>query len=98
MDDERLDQIPASLFERLSATEISGIGLNESGIEVVLADQEAEAISEPRLAIVRAIQCMRITLLPAIVNRLWRAGGPTEFLDRTKPDSVRLPQRAVDGA
>src|ERR1700687_4377685 len=39
-----LDQISIQFLQGWRAAEISGVGLNESGIEIVLADQEAELI------------------------------------------------------
>jgi outer membrane translocation and assembly module TamA len=49
--DEGLDQIPAGLTEFLGATEISGITLDQAGIKLMLADQQTESITQPRLAI-----------------------------------------------
>jgi hypothetical protein len=40
--------------EGWGSTIISGIGLHEAGIELVLADQQAELIAEPRLTVVVA--------------------------------------------
>jgi hypothetical protein len=34
---------------------VRGVGLDEVGIEVVLADQEAEAVAETRPAVVRTV-------------------------------------------
>ncbi len=55
MRDERLDEIPLGLLERWRAAEVGGVRLNQRGIEVVLADQEAEAVPQSRLTIFRAI-------------------------------------------
>jgi hypothetical protein len=51
MGDEGLDQFPAGAAESGGAAEVGGIGFYEIGIEVVLADEKAELIPEPRLAI-----------------------------------------------
>jgi hypothetical protein len=51
--DEGLDQIPAGFAEFLGAAEISGIALYESRIELMLADQKAQSISQPGKAVVR---------------------------------------------
>jgi len=50
--DEGLDQVSARFLDGLGAAEVRGVGLHEVGIEVVLADQKAEAIAEARLAVV----------------------------------------------
>jgi hypothetical protein len=39
-----LDQIAIRFFQGWRAAEIGGIGLNESGIKIVLADQQTELI------------------------------------------------------
>src|ERR1700731_650769 len=52
---EGLDQIPAGLAEFLSAAEISGIKLDQSRIELMLADQKTESITKPRLTIAGAV-------------------------------------------
>ncbi len=54
--DEGFDQIPAGVFEGFGAAEVGGISLDESRIEVVLADQKAELVAEPWLAIIRAVR------------------------------------------
>jgi hypothetical protein len=63
MGDEALDRFTAGVLEGRSAAELSGISLHGIGIEVVLADEEAETIAETRLAIVRAIQLILRLLL-----------------------------------
>ena len=51
MGDEGFDQIPSSPGESLRAAEVGGISLHKCGIEAVLANQKAQLIAEPRLAI-----------------------------------------------
>ena len=46
-----LNQIPIRFFQGWRAAEIGGVGFNESGIEIVLADQETELIPQTGLAI-----------------------------------------------
>ncbi|MHB8617569.1 MAG: hypothetical protein ACYC93_16050 [Candidatus Acidiferrales bacterium] len=53
--DERLDHIAAGGSQLFGSAELGGIAFHEIGIELVLADQQAEAIAKPRLAIVRAV-------------------------------------------
>src|ERR1700690_4243026 len=47
--DEGFDQLTTGVLECLRAAEVSGIGLHQSGIEVVLADQKTELIPQTRL-------------------------------------------------
>ena len=49
--DKGLDQLTAGAAEGRGAAEVRGISFHEIGIEVVLADQKAELIAEPWLAI-----------------------------------------------
>src|SRR6202158_6595194 len=46
-----LDQISIRFFQRWCTAEVRGICLKESGIEIVLADQQTELIPETWLAI-----------------------------------------------
>ncbi len=55
MGDEGFDQIAAGALEGFGAAEIGGVRFDEIRIEVVLADQKAELIAEPGLAVVRAV-------------------------------------------
>jgi hypothetical protein len=43
--DKRLDQIPIRFFQGWRAAEIGGVCFNQSGIEIVLADQQTELIA-----------------------------------------------------
>ena len=58
MGDEGFDQIPGRFFEGLRAAEVGGIGLNKRGVEIVLADQEAELVTQAWLSIIRPIGMM----------------------------------------
>jgi len=55
MGDEGLDQFPAGVAENFGAAEICRVSLDEIRIEVVLADQKAELIPEPGLAVARTV-------------------------------------------
>ena len=44
--DEALDLFAGSFAESLGAAEIDGVGLDEVGIELMLADQLAEAVTD----------------------------------------------------
>ena len=55
MRNKGFDQVAAGSTEGCGATEIRCIRLNQCWIEVVLTDQNAKLIPQPRLAIVRMI-------------------------------------------
>jgi hypothetical protein len=46
MNDEAFNLLAGGLAEGFGAAEIDGVGLDEVGIELVLADQLAEAVSD----------------------------------------------------
>ncbi len=75
MRDEGLDQIAAGPAEGFRAAEVCGVSLNESRIEVVLADQQAELIPQPGLTIRRTVSGLLFSELPVTIRgirRLWR--------------------------
>src|SRR5260370_377231 len=96
MRDKRLDQLSTGFFKGWCAAEVGRVCLDQCGIKVVLADQEAEAIPEPRLTIVRAIWDLRVFLLPTNLRGIWRSGEPSQLFNGAKPNPVRLPQSAVE--
>jgi len=51
MENKGLDELAACASECFRAAEVRGIGLHEIRIEVVPANQKAELVSEPRLAV-----------------------------------------------
>src|SRR5579872_4928896 len=53
--DEGFDHIAAGRSQFFGSTELSGIAFHEIGVELVLADQQAETIAKPRLAIARTV-------------------------------------------
>jgi hypothetical protein len=59
--DEIFDELPAGIAECSGTAVVGGIGLDETSIEVMLANQQAEAVAEARLtiAIVVAVVSVR---------------------------------------
>ena len=96
--DKGFDLISAGISQGGGATVVGGIGLHEASIKLVLANQQAEAVAEARLAVVVAIVSVRGRV--ALIRRCRRvgSGGPAEFLDRTEADAVGFAEGAVDGA
>jgi len=98
MRNKGLNQVPAGFFKSFGSAEMGCVSLNERGIQVVVPDQKAELVAEPRLAIfmpvAAGIKGLRLTRLGRF-GGLW---GPTELLDRAEADSVCLTESAVNGA
>ena len=53
--DEGFDLISAGISQGGGAAVVCGIGLHEASIELVLADQKAEAVAEARLSVLVAL-------------------------------------------
>ena len=95
--DEGFNQISAGFFECLGPAEVRGISLHESGIKVVLTDQEAELVAQSGLAIVRGRSRREIRSIEAGTDDFGGFGKRTQLFDRAEADSVRLAQSAIDG-
>jgi hypothetical protein len=79
MRNKGFNQIPAGFFKGLGSAKVGCVGLHEDGIQVVVPNQEAELVAEPRLAILVAIGGKWLRLF-----RLTGFGGfcePTELLN-----------------
>ena len=76
------NQISAGISQCGGAAVVGGISPHEASIELVLANQEAKAIAETRLAVVVSIiiSACGCTALIGWCRRI-RSGGPAEFLD-----------------
>ena len=89
--DEVLNLFPAGLSERLRAAEVDGVGLDQFGVELVLADDLAQTVADLGASAIPVPICvLRRKLLNRIRNR-------SDFLDRADADAVGLAQGAVDG-
>ena len=65
----------------------------------MLADQQAEAVAEARLAVLVAVVSVRGRLgSTRSIRTELDLRRPAEFLDRTEADAVGLAEGAVDGA
>src|SRR3954447_19703015 len=95
MIDETLNLISRSVAQRLHAAKIGGVRLDEVGIELMLADDLAETISDGAAT----TTTVRLGSQPL---GLWRNDGRfgerTDFFNRADANSVRLPQSTIDGA
>ena len=96
--DEGLDLASAGVAKGWGSAIVSGIGLHEAGIELVLADQQAELVAEARLTVVVAVVPVRGRRVLIRSVRAGRPRRPAEFLDRAEADAVGLAEGAVDGA
>jgi hypothetical protein len=98
--DERFNLISGGVAERGYSAVISGVGFHETGVESVLADQEAEAVAQTRLTIVMTIAVASGRVRPRRSRRfgVCDSGRPAEFLDRAQTDAVGLAEGTVDSA
>jgi hypothetical protein len=96
--DEGFDLITAGISESGGSAVVGSIGLHESSIELMLTDEQAQAVAEARLGVVVAIIFVRGSLgLNGWAGRIG-SRSPAEFLDRTEPDAIGFSEGAVDGA
>ena len=96
--DKGFDLISAGISQGGGTAAVSCVGLHEARVELVLADQQAEAVAEARLAVVVAITSVRGDFGLISQFGCLGSGRPAELLDRTEPDALGLTEGAVDGA
>jgi hypothetical protein len=58
--DEAFDLLASGFAQGLSATKIDGVGLDQVGIELMLADQLAEAVADFGTAVVSVLAIDRL--------------------------------------
>ena len=61
---EGFDLVSACIAQGRSSAVIGGIGLHQTGVEPMLADQEAESVTEPWLTVLMAIVSIRGRRVP----------------------------------
>jgi hypothetical protein len=96
--DEGFDLLSAGITQGGGSAVVGGIGLDEGSVEVVLADQQTEAVTEARLAVMMAVISVRGRLAMVGWTRSVGSGGPAKLLDRTEANAVSLAKGTVDGA
>jgi hypothetical protein len=97
MGDKGLDKVPTGSAESFRATEIRGVRLNKGRIEVVLTDQKAESIPQPRLTIIRSILRMWLHGLLLVPGGTRRAGKRSQFFYRAESNPVSFAEGSVYG-
>ena len=70
--DKGFDLITAGITQGGSATVVSSKGLDETSIQLVLANQQAKTVAEARLAVMMAIVSVRGSL--GLIGRFGRLG------------------------
>jgi hypothetical protein len=93
-------QIPAGITKCGGAAVVGSVGLHEASIEVVLANEQAEAVPETRLAIAIVVAVISVRGRFGLLrrDRRVRSRSAAKFLDRAKADAVGLAKGAIDGA
>src|ERR1035438_6866019 len=98
---EVFDLLTSGIFEGFSTAEIDGIGFHQLGIELVLADDLAEPVTDLVTSTTIAIP-VSVGILgwkfALIAGTCHRARVRSDFLDRADPDAIRLAQSAIDGS
>jgi hypothetical protein len=98
LSNERFNEVAAGFFKSLCAAEIGGVRFYEVGIEIVLADQEAELVAQSRPGIARAVPTLMTIVTRPGRDRHLRSGERPELFDTTESDSVGFSESAVDGS
>jgi hypothetical protein len=96
MSDEGLDPIAAGPAEGLGSAKARGVRFDESWIEVVLSDQQAELIPQSGLTVVRAISVVLLIFMRWFRRGFRRSGRATQFLDRAYSNAVSLAKGPVN--
>src|SRR5205823_11771323 len=83
--------------------EVGGIGLNEVGVELMLPNELAEPVANPRAIAVAAVPVCRLRrnfldFIFRFASSWQRSGQHADLFHRADPNAVGLPQSAVDGA
>ena|ERR1700756_307019 len=96
MSDEGLDPIAAGPAEGLRAAKVRGVRFDESWIEVVLSDQQAELIPQSGLTVVWTIWRVVRIFRYAFRTGFQRSGRATQFLDRANSNAVSFAKGPVN--
>ena len=94
--DEGLDLLAGGFAQTLGPAEVNGVGLDQIGIELMLADDLAEAVADSGATIVPVGRLRRELL--RFASGFERSGRSTDLLNRANPDAVGLAQSAIHGA
>lgn len=94
--DEGLDLFAGGVAEVFCGTELGRVALDQAGIELVLADELAEAIAQAGLTIPRTFFVGRVTGEGVFRFGIDRRSEGSQFFDRAEADAVSLAQGAVD--
>lgn len=98
MGDKGLNQFTTGAAESFGATKVRRIGLYKVGVKVVLANQEAQLVAEPRLAVAGTIGGMGTVRRRRTRARSGQTRKGTQFLDRTEAYAIGFAEGAIDSA
>src|SRR3984893_19586882 len=96
MIDEGFDLLSGGIVKGRSSAIIGGVGFHESGIELMLANQQAEPVAQAWLGGMAVVICSRSGgSVQARFGRYPRR--PAEFLDRAETNAIGFSKRSIDG-
>src|SRR5258707_10285981 len=98
MGDKGLNQFTTGTAESFGATKVRRVGLYKVGVKVVLANQEAQLIAEPRLPVAGTIGGMGTVRRRRTRGRFGQTRKGTQFLNRTEADAIGFAEGAIDSA
>src|SRR5215472_13707760 len=96
MRDKGFNQFSIRFPKSWCATEVRRVSFDLRGIEVVLADQDAQPVSQPWLAVIRAVLVLGLCRLSLLLRRARRTSNPTQLFHRANPNSKSLAESAIN--
>jgi hypothetical protein len=94
--DESFDLLSAGIVKSGSSTIIGGVGFHQSGIELMLSNQQAEAVAETRRGGMAVAVCSRSGgSIPAGLSG-WYFRRPAELLDGAETNAIGFSKRSID--
>ncbi len=97
---EAFDLLTSSIFEGFGTAEVDGVGFDQLGIELVLADDLAEPVADlvsGTVAAAVSVDAFGWKLLCIRKGTRWTGIG-ADLLDRADADAIGLPQSTIDGS
>src|SRR5215469_3794957 len=98
MRNKGFNQFSACFSKDRCATEVRRVRFDLRRIEVVLADQEAQPVSQLGLPVIRAIRVEWFCGLSLFLCGTGRTSKPSQLFDRAESNSISLAESAINRA